>query len=748
MIFKNLWRRKTRTFLTALGVALGVAAVISLTAFGQHFVDIWLQVGASPSADLQVSQKEAMMLAMSAVDDAIGEELRAIPGVQSVVGTVVGIVQLRDSPYFLTIGEDPKGFTLERYRLIDGDPIAGKRQIMLGALTARNFKKMVGDKFGINEATYTVVGVYETGASFEDGGAVIPLAEAKLAFDKRAQVSFFNLKLRNPADVDEVKATIETRWPDLTATRSGDVSAAVQQFGMFRSFGWFLGIFAALVGGLGMMNTLLMSVLERTREIGVLRAVGWRRWRIIGMIMGESMALSVVGGVMGVGLGWLLLQLPSLSPTLEHLLAAPLTLELVAESFAIAILLGAVGGAYPAWRAARLEPAEAMRREGGATGSLRMGVLWRILARVFGQGALRNLFRRPARTLITVAGLGLGVGFIVSLIAVVDGFSALFGQLGAAGEVELMVEQAKASDASFSVIDERLADKIAMRDDIRSVSKLVLGMSSAPGLPFFIVFGLDPHEQFIEHYRVVEGSPIDRPKEIMLGRTAARSLKREVGELLAISGSSYRISGIFENGVAFEDSGGVMSLTDAQKLFRKPGQVSFMGISVMDPSRAGDIAADLEQVYPELMVAKVSKFTERMNDLQVTNAMLDALILITMLVGGVVMMNAMLMSVFERTQEIGVLRALGWSRARVVGMVAVEALALSILSAAAGIGIGVVLASAFALEPTMGAFLLPTYSPELFLRVTVLAVVLSVVGAVYPTLRAAGLRPVEALRYE
>ena len=75
---------------------------------------------------------------------------------QSVVGTVVGIVQLRDSPYFLTIGEDPKGFTLERYRLIDGDPIAGKRQIMLGALTARNFKKMVGDKFGINEATYTV----------------------------------------------------------------------------------------------------------------------------------------------------------------------------------------------------------------------------------------------------------------------------------------------------------------------------------------------------------------------------------------------------------------------------------------------------------------------------------------------------------------------------------------------------------------------------------------------------------------
>ena len=160
------------------------------------------------------------------------------------------------------------------------------------------------------------------------------------------------------------------------------------------------------------------------------------------------------------------------------------------------------------------------------------------------------------------------------------------------------------------------------------------------------------------------------------------------------------------------------------------------------------MAIGLEADYPELMVAQVSRFTERMNDMQVTNALLDALIVMTTVVGGVVIMNAMLMSVFERTQEIGVLRALGWSRWRVIGMVVVEALALSLVSAVIGIGIGAGLAGLLATEPTMGAFMTPRFSTELFVRAAILAVALGVAGAVYPALRAAGMRPVEALRYE
>lgn len=746
MVFKNLWRRKTRTMLTVLGIAIGVAAVVALTAFSNSFIDNFTQIAGTSNADLQVSQKDAIMLVLSAVDDAVRDDIRQIPGVQSVVGTVVDIVQVRDSPYFLVMGEDPKGFVMQRYTVIEGEPISGRHQVLLGKLTAKNFDKLVGDKFGIRDVSYDVVGIYETGQSFEDGGAVIALSEAKLTFNKRNQVSFFNIKLRDPVQADAVKAAIEARWDTLTATRAGEVNTSRDTVQMYRSLGWFLGIFAVLVGGLGMMNTMLMSVFERTREIGVLRAVGWNRRRVMGLIIGEALVLAMAGGVIGIAAGYGLLAWAEQQPSVSNMLGGTFTADLVIQAFVIALLLGAVGGAYPAFRASRLLPAEAMRRESGV--NVEMKPLTRFVARVFGRGPLRNPLRRPVRTLITVLSLGLGVGFIVSLIAIVDGFTVLFTQLGTAGEVDLMVEQAKASDASFSVIQERVADKIALRDDVKSVAKILLGMSSAPGLPYFIVFGLDAHEPYIEHYRIVEGEPISRPNDIMIGRTAARSLKREVGDRITLSGSRYRIAGIYENGVAFEDSGAVIALHEAQRLFRKPGQVSFLGIEVEDPARAGEVAATLENEFPELMVAKVANFTERMNDMKVTYAALDILIWITMLVGGVVMMNAMLMSVFERTQEIGVLRALGWSKLRVVRMVVSEALVLSALAAIIGISIGVLLANSFTLDPTMGAFLIPTYSADLFLRMFALTLTLGVVSAIYPALRAASLQPVEALRYE
>ena len=120
----------------------------------------------------------------------------------------------------------------------------------------------------------------------------------------------------------------------------------------------------------------------------------------------------------------------------------------------------------------------------------------------------------------------------------------------------------------------------------------------------------------------------------------------------------------------------------------------------------------------------------------------------TVIVGGIVMTNAMLMSVFERTQEIGVLRALGWRRGRVVGAVLAESLALSLLSGLAGIAIGVGLNRLFMLVPDFGAFLTPIYSQAMFVKVLVLAVGLGSIGGLYPAWRAAGLRPIEALKYE
>jgi putative ABC transport system permease protein len=746
MMFRNLWRRKTRTLLTTTGIAIGVAAVVVLSAFGQGMASGFGRISFSASADLTVAQKEALLIMMGTIDEDIRDQISQISGVKEIVGTVVGIVQMSETPYFLVVGEEPRGFTIAHYKLVEGQPLSGRRQILLGKLTARNFKKTIGDTFRINEAGYRVVGIYETGTSFEDTGAVISLADAQRSFDKRGKVTYFQLRLDDPRRLEEVRSTIQERWDDLMVVRSGEPSKQDDMLAMYNSLGWFLGIFAILVGGLGMMNAMLMSVFERTREIGVLRALGWRRWRIIGLILGEALTVSLIGGVLGAALGAGLILAAGLSPAVGGFLSGTLDPDIFAQALVTAAVLGMVGGAYPAWRAARLAPVEAMRAESGV--AVHWGRVTRWLAGVFRGSALRSLWRRPTRTLLTTLGLGIGVGFIVMLIGITEGSRQVFTKLLTAGQADLVAEQADASDVAFSQIDERIADQIRMQPEVRAVSKLVFGTTTGEGLAFFFVFGLDPNEEYLPHYRIREGRPIARPREIMIGRLAAESQKKHVGDTLHVAGSSYRIVGIYENGVSYEDIGGVMDLHDAQRLFGKPRQLSFIGIGLHDPSRAAEVAAALERQFPEVMVMQAATMTERMQDFVSMNAVFNALVALMVVVGGIVMTNVMVMSVFERTQEIGVLRALGWKRWRLLRMVLVESLALSGLSGLAGIVIGLGLNALFALEPTYGRLLPTSYTTASIVELIVLVLALGTAGGLYPAWRAANLRPVEALRYE
>jgi putative ABC transport system permease protein len=126
----------------------------------------------------------------------------------------------------------------------------------------------------------------------------------------------------------------------------------------------------------------------------------------------------------------------------------------------------------------------------------------------------------------------------------------------------------------------------------------------------------------------------------------------------------------------------------------------------------------------------------------------DALSFLSIFVGGVGMMNAMLMSVHERTREIGTLRALGWRRRRVVWMIMREALVLSLVSGIVGIFLGMGLGLLVEQDPTMGFMLKGVYSPMLLSKAIVIALVLGVIGALFPAWRASSLSPIEALRYE
>ena len=742
MIFRNLWRRKTRTALTLVGVSLGVASIVAFVAIGNGLVSGYTEVFSGSEADLVLSQADAMDPSTSVVDESVGDEVTNLPGVKRVSGMLFGAVTSEGIPYFYVFGYDPDRFAIERFKIIEGDGLTSRsrHEIIIGKIASDSFNRGVGDSIRIYDSAYRIVAIYETGANFEDAGGVVTLGDAQAMLKKPHQVNVLHVQLKQVEDADEVTERIERRFPDLSVARSGEFANQELLTQAVGGFAWGISFIAILIGGVGMMNAVLMSIYERTREIGLLRALGWRRGRVLRMILMESIALSLMGGILGAALGVGMVKLFGSMPATAGLMQGKFSLSLFVQAFLVALGLGAIGGLYPAWRASQLDPLLAMQYDAdrGGSGSRR----WP------GGMIVRNLMRRRARSVLTIVGIGVAIAAIVALGGLAEGMGEQITGLGGGGQADLLAVEANISDMQYSSIDERVAKRIATIPEVKSVSGLIFSAVASEDTPMLIISGYNPHEDAINHFKIVEGEGLSANRQTIMGRLLADSLNKDVGETINIAGSRYRIVGIFETGVPFEDIGIVISLREAQALAGRPRQVSFLAMRLRDPRQVDTVLAELEERFPEISVSKTAEFAESLPDLRTMDAMIAGISFLAVLVGGIGMMNTVFMSVFERTREIGVLRALGWRRTRVLGMIVREAILLGGLGGLAGIVLGIGLGRLLTMIPMFGAILEPRYSPELMLRALVLALVLGAIASLYPAWWASRLDPLEALRYE
>jgi len=662
-----------------------------------------------------------------------------VAGVKAVAGMIYNEATTDQIPYLLIFGHEPEGFAIEHFKIVEGEGLTSRsrHEVIIGKMASDVLNRGVGDSIRMYDSAYRIVGIYETGEALEEGGGVITLDDAQAMLKRPQQVNVFQVQLKELADADEVRERIERRFADLHITKSGDQATEETMMEMISAFAWGISILAVLIGGVGMMNTVLMSIFERTREIGLLRALGWRKSRVLRMILTESVGLSLMGGVVGSALGIAIVMIFGKIPATAGLMQGKFSLSLFVQAFLVALGLGGIGGLYPAWRASQLDPLLAMQYDAELGGET--------TRRWPGGMIVRNLVRRRTRSVLTVLGIGIAVASVVALSGLAKGFGEQFNSIGRGGGVDLMAVQAGISDMQFSAIDERVAKRIAALPEVESVSGIVFGFSSGENMPLLFVQGYQPNTDAIRHFRIVEGEPLSGTRQALLGRTAANAMGVGVGESVNVLGSRFRVVGLCETGVAFEDSAMVISLREAQALFGAPHKVGFLGIALRDPRQVDSVLEVLEELFPEVSVSKTSEFSESLPDFRAMDAMIGAISFLAVLVGGIGMMNTVFMSVFERTREIGVLRALGWRKVRVLLMVMKESLVLSAVGGVVGILLGMGLGSLF---PLLLAMLVPVYSGELLVRALVVALVLGSVAGVYPAWWASRLDPLEALRYE
>ena len=364
VVVRSLLRRRVRTLLTLVGIAIGIAAVVALVGISEGFEKSWQTGLKVRGTDIVVSNMGGA-LTPKPFNAAIRDRVAAIPKVAATASLMVELMSVEDAQMIMVSAREWGSFVWNNLKLTSGRlPKDGSEPaVVLGQTAAQVLKKKVGDPLQIEATELTVVGIVTGGALVEDGSIVLSLPLFQEIMASEGKINVIDLRLEpgsSEADVEAVCQQINKQVPEVRAVSVSEHLNNSQGYQMIRAMSWGTSLLAVLVGVLGVMNTMLMTVFERKQEICVLLALGWKRGRIVRMILYESALLGLVGGVVGVMLGVVGVKVMQESPAIRGLLEPDMGWGLLLTSVAIAVVVGVMSGLYPAWRSSRLQPSQAL----------------------------------------------------------------------------------------------------------------------------------------------------------------------------------------------------------------------------------------------------------------------------------------------------------------------------------------------------------------------------------------------------
>jgi len=365
VVLRNLWRRPLRTGLTLAGISVGIAAVVALVGMSQGFEKGW-QVGLKARGTDIVVQNRGGSLTPKPFDSAVRDRISQIPGIVGTCSLLVEITSVESADLMILSAREWKGFAWNNLEIVTGrfPNDAAEEAVVLGQTAADVLKKKVGDPLQIETKELKVVGIVKGGAVVEDGSVIMSLPLLQGIVGTPNQINAIDVRVKSGTSqqqLQDIIHQIEQQNPEVRAVPVSEHLTHMEGFQLVKAMSWGTSLLAILVGVLGVMNTMLMTVFERTHELSVLLAVGWKRGRIIRMILYESALLGLLGGIAGVLIGVVGVKILAETPAIKGLLRPDLGIGLFCISVVISVAVGILSGLYPAWRSSRLTPSLALQ---------------------------------------------------------------------------------------------------------------------------------------------------------------------------------------------------------------------------------------------------------------------------------------------------------------------------------------------------------------------------------------------------
>lgn len=378
IVVHNLRRRKGRAIFLVIGLMIGVATVVTLLSltdalgqraqhelenFGANIIitprsdELTLNYGGIQLGGVNLIAREIEQAALASIDKIPNRR-----NVATIGPKVLGTVEVQGQRVMM-MGVDPAAeFKLKRWWSIAGRPIEKGFELLVGDAVAKRFALEMGGTLQVNGLDYTVVGLLAKTGSQDDQLLIAPLSVAQAALGKEGQVSMVEIAaLCHDCPVDEIVSQLQQVLPGTTVQAVQQVvKTRMHALGQFRLFAWGVAVTVVIIGALLVFVTMMGAISERTREIGIFRAIGYRRRHVLHLVLVEAAIVSALGGLFGylTGVAATLAALPLLEGGKAVWQWNP-TLAVI--SVIAAVMVGLIASLQPALRASRLEPSEALR---------------------------------------------------------------------------------------------------------------------------------------------------------------------------------------------------------------------------------------------------------------------------------------------------------------------------------------------------------------------------------------------------